>query len=247
MSISCTASSALRPRHGLPAACAVSPWNEYWTDTRPVPARAPHDTSRPSLTCVKSATSTSLKRPARMKYALVPTSSSAVPGQIRIVPGELLALHDLLHRDRRGDVHRLAGVVPLAVAGRPFDQRVVTGDAGLLRRLRDAVDVGPERDDRLARSPRRHERRRDAGDPFLHREAVLLEDVDQVAVGLDLLEPELAVAEDLVDHLLRELRAALDVGDRLLLEGVELGIGRSRGGVLGERNGDDRRRQSRPR
>ena len=56
---------------------------------------------------------------------------------------------------------------------------------------------------------------RDARDPFLHGEAVLLEDVDQVAVGLELLEPQLAVAEDLVDHLLRELAAALDVGERL--------------------------------
>ena len=78
------------------------------TNTGPRPARCrralPHDTSRSSPTCVKSATSTSLKSPARMKYALVPTSSSAVPGQIRIVPGQVLALHDLLHGDRGGDV-----------------------------------------------------------------------------------------------------------------------------------------------
>ena len=64
--------------------------------------------------------------------------------------------------------------------------------------------------------------------PFLHREAVLLEDVDQVAVGLELLEPELAVAEDLVDHLLGEDLAALDVGDGFLLERLELRIRRAR-------------------
>ena len=87
MFISSTASSALRPRHGAPAACAVSPRNEYSTETRPVPSRSPHDTPSSLPTCVKSATSTSLKKPARTKYALVPTSSSAVPGQIRIVPG----------------------------------------------------------------------------------------------------------------------------------------------------------------
>ena len=100
---------------------------------------------------------------------------------------------------------RLSGVVPFAVAGRAFDHRLVIRDAGLLRRLRDAVDVGAERDDRLARSPRRHERGRNAGDAFLHGEAVLLQDVDQVAVGLELLEAQLAVAEDLVDHLLGEV------------------------------------------
>ena len=56
---------------------------------------------------------------------------------------------------------------------------------------------------------RRHERRRDAGDALLDREAVLLQDVDQVAVGLDLLEAQLAEAEDRVDHLLRERRSCV--------------------------------------
>ena len=37
--------------------------------------------------------------------------------------------------------------------GRAFDHRLVPGDAGLLRRLRNVVDVGAERDHRLARSP----------------------------------------------------------------------------------------------
>ena len=46
--------------------------------------------------------------------------------------------------------------------------------------------------------------------PSCDAEAVLLQDVDQVAVGLDLLEPQLAVAEDLVDHLLRERLHAVD-------------------------------------
>ena len=40
-----------------------------------------------SETCVKIVTSTSLNSPARTKYAFVPTSSSAVPVQMRIVPG----------------------------------------------------------------------------------------------------------------------------------------------------------------
>ena len=62
-----------------------------------------------------------------------------------------------------------AGVVPLAVTGRAFDHRIVIRDARLLRRLRNAVDVGAERDHRLARSPRRDERGRNAGDAFLRR------------------------------------------------------------------------------
>ena len=131
---------------------------------------------------------------------------------------QLLALHDLLHRDRGGDVHRLPGVVALAVPGRAFDHRRVVGDAGLLRRLRDAVDVGAERDHRLARSPRRHERGRDAGDPLLHGEAVLLEHIDEVAVRLGLLEAELGEAEDGIDHLLGEDLHRLDVSDRVGLE-----------------------------
>ena len=49
--------------------------------------RSPQDTPMSSPTWTNMATSTSLKRPARMKYAFVPTSSSAVPDQMRIVPG----------------------------------------------------------------------------------------------------------------------------------------------------------------
>ena len=44
MSISSTASSALRPRHGAPAACALWPVNVYSTDTMPLlPSVAPGD------------------------------------------------------------------------------------------------------------------------------------------------------------------------------------------------------------
>ena len=131
---------------------------------------------------------------------------------------QLLALHDLLHGDRRRDVHRLPGVVALAVAGRAFDHRRVVGDARLLRRLRDAVDVGAQRDHRLARAPRRHERGRDTGDALLDGEPVLLQHVDQVAVRLDLLKSELGEAEDRIDHLLREVLHRVDVLERVSLE-----------------------------
>ena len=139
-------------------------------------------------------------------------------------PGKLLPLHDLLHRDRRGDVDRLSRVVSLAVSRPAFDQRVAVGDAGLLRRLRDAVDVGAERNHRLAGSPARHERGRDAGDPLFDREPVLLQEVDQIAVRLLLLKAELTVAEDLIDHLLRERRHAVDGAGHLALQTIDARI-----------------------
>src|SRR5207248_8666587 len=88
---------------------------------------------------------------------------------------QALALHDLLHRENRGDVHRLTRVVAFAVTGRAVDHRIVVGDARLLRRLRDPVDVGADRDDRLAGSPSGHPGRRNAGNTPLDAEAVLLE------------------------------------------------------------------------
>jgi hypothetical protein len=68
------------------------------------------------------------------------------------------------------------------------------------------------------RIPRRHERRRDAGDPFLYGETVLLQNADDVAVRLELLKAELCEAEDGVDHLLAELLHRLHVRDSSLLQ-----------------------------
>jgi hypothetical protein len=153
--------------------------------------------------------------------------------------GQLLALHQLLHGDGRGDIHRLSRVVTFAVPGRPLDEGCVIRDPRLLRGLRDAVDVGSERQHRLAATPGRHERRRDARDPFLHGEAVLAQDVDEVAVRLDLLEAQLAVAEDLIDHLLRERRHRVDAFARFALQPFDprVGWGRRRGTVLRQRRG----------
>jgi hypothetical protein len=147
---------------------------------------------------------------------------------------KLLALHDLLHRDGGRDVHCLPGIVALAMPGCAFDHRRVVGNARLLRRLRDAVDVGPECDDRLAGSPGGHERRRDAGNPLLDAETVLLEDVDQVAIRFDLLKAELSETEDGVDHLLREDAHRFDVLDGVGLQALDarvvLGDGAGRSG-----------------
>ena len=106
------------------------------------------------------------------------------------------------------------GVVAFAVAGRALDHRVVIGHTGRLVALRNAVDVGAERDHRLAAAPLGHPRGRDAGDAVLDGEAVVAQQLAQVALGLDLLEADLAEAEDHVVHLLAELehRRRRDVG-----------------------------------
>ena len=85
--MSSTASSAERPDHGWPAACAALPRKENSRLTSALAACEPHAVERFPETCEKSATSTSLNRPSRMRYALPPTSSSAVPGQMTSVPG----------------------------------------------------------------------------------------------------------------------------------------------------------------
>ncbi len=137
-------------------------------------------------------------------------------------PRQLVAFHDLLHRQRRHDVERDAGVVPFTMSGRSRNHRVLVGHAGFLRRLRNPVDVGAKGDHRLARSPRGHPCGRNVGDAALHGEAVLLENRGQVLRRLELLKPELAEAEDGVHHLLRELRHRLDARGRFGLVRVQL-------------------------
>ena len=90
--------------------------------------------------------------------------------------GQVRLLHDPLHGERGGEIERLAGVVAFAVAGRAIDQGIMVGDAGFLRGLRDAVDVGAERDDRLARTSFCDPCRRDSRHAVFHPEALLLED-----------------------------------------------------------------------
>ncbi len=85
-SISSTASSALRPPHGAPPACALVPLNVYSTDTAPVPLASPQLTPKFDDTWEKRTMSTSLKTPARTNCALPPSSSSAIPGHTTIVP-----------------------------------------------------------------------------------------------------------------------------------------------------------------
>ena len=213
-----TASSALRPRQGAPAECADSPSKVYSTDTRPLaPALAP---AHPEVGGYVGED---------VDVDVVEVAGADEPGfrgeqflghprPDDDGPGDPFALHDLLGGERADDDHRLAGVMALAVAGGAFDQWVEIGDARLLRRLRDAVDVASQRDHGRARTPARHPGRRDAGDPFLDLEAVVPQDAGEVAGGFDLLEAEFPEAEDGVHHHLRQLGA---LGGALVGDGAE--------------------------
>ena len=194
--------------------------------------RRPRSTARFASTCVKSTASTSWNRPSRTNHALAAEQllGHARPEHHRA--REPLALHHLLERERRSDVHRLPGVVSLAVSGRALHDRVVVGDAGLLAGLGDPVDVAAQRDDRTARAPRRPPRRRHPGDARLDLEAVLAQQVHrEYARRLDLLEAQLGEAEELVHHDLPELRVGPDVRRHFFQQAIEVGgLGGGRGG-----------------
>ena len=87
VAMSITASSALLPRHGAPAACALEPLNLKMAEMSALELDWPHDTPKSLLTCVKSEMSTSLNTPARTSHALPDISSSATPGHSTSVPG----------------------------------------------------------------------------------------------------------------------------------------------------------------
>ena len=127
---------------------------------------------------------------------------------------QMLALHHFLHRERGQDVERHAGVVAFAVSGRAFDHRLVPADAGLLRGLRDIVDIGAERDDGLSRAPAGHPRGGNSGNAALDLEAFLLQNAGEVLGGLEFLEAEFAEAEDAIHHDLRLLLHGVDLAGR---------------------------------
>ena len=88
MSISSTASSALRPLQGEPAECALRPWKVNWVEMRPEPP-GPPEVTKSLETWLLSITSTSRNRPAFTMCVRLASSSSATPGYTRMVPGIL--------------------------------------------------------------------------------------------------------------------------------------------------------------
>src|SRR5258706_10440852 len=136
--------------------------------------------------------------------------------------------------------------MPLAVSRSALNHRQVARDPRFLRRLRNVADVRPKGDDGFPRTPGRDPRGGNAEDALADREAVAAQHVDEVAGRFRLLEPKLAVAEDLIDHLLGELGVAGDVLDGFLLERGETGGGGGSGGG-GVRGGPNPRHARGPR
>jgi hypothetical protein len=138
--------------------------------------------------------------------------------------------------------------VAFAVSRSASDNRVVIRHTGLLRRLRDVVEVRPQRDDRLPRSPRGRPAGRDTGDGAVNLEAVFFQDVGEVLRGFEFLVAKLGVAEDLVDHLLSELAHGIDVDGHRSLHGVQFRIRRRRalpGAHSSDERGDERSNDNR--
>ena len=167
----------------------------------------------------------------------MPSCSSATPGQSMRVPGSFSRSIIFFTASAATMFSGMPELWPSPWPGRAFDQRVAIGDAGLLRGLRDAVDVGAERDDRLAAAPGGHPGGGDAGDAALDREALLLEDAGEVLRGLELLEAEFAEAEHHVVHLLAEVehRRRLHLGSHRGLDAGDPGVNGAR--LDGDRGG----------
>ena len=129
-----TASSALRPRHGAPALCAVSPSNVS-TEISPLPPPSPHPVLEPGADVVVEHGVDAVEHPGAHVVRLGAQLFLGHAGPDHDGAGKLLALHHFLHGQRGKDVERRSGVVTFAVAGRARDDLVAIGDAGLLRRL----------------------------------------------------------------------------------------------------------------
>ena len=141
---------------------------------------------------------------------------------------EMLALHDLLHGERRQDVQRNTGIVAFAMSGSARDQGLMPGHGRLLRSLRYVVDVGTKRDDGLALAPRRNPRCWNADDIALYFEALFFENGGEVPGGFKFLETKFAEAEHAVDHHLRLFLHGIDLSGKIGLDGSLL-LGRNLG------------------
>src|SRR6185503_2700689 len=112
----------------------------------------------------------------------------------------------------------------LTVAGRERDLRLAITDGRLLVRLRNAIDVGAERDHRFAGAPLCDPCGGNTRDATFNFEAVLLQDSGEVFRGLEFLEAEFAEGEQHVDDLLDHLCLSFDRGEGLGFQTFEAWI-----------------------
>ena len=150
----------------------------------------------------------------------------------------MLAFHEAFHGERGDDIHGLPGIVTFAVSRRAFDHRIVIGDAGFLRGLRNAIDIGAQRDDRLAGSPGGDPGGGNSGDAAFHFETFRFEHPGEVLRSFVFLKTEFGEAEDGVDHDLHLVAHALDLAGKVGLHGFFFGgIKRAGDGGHGENDG----------
>ena len=95
-----------------------------------------------------------------------------------------------------------------------------------MRHAGQAIDIGIERDHRLAGAPAGDPHGGYAGHAILDGEARIGQDAGQVALGFNLLEAQFGKTEDRFDDLLGQLGLGVDIG---------LDLGLERGQVLGQR------------
>jgi len=135
--------------------------------------------------------------------------------------GNFVALHQLLHRQHRHDVQGLPGIVPFAVTGRTLHNRVFVGHAGFLTGFGNAVDVGANGNERLARPPGRDPGRWNPSYAFLHGEPFFFEQIGQVRKRLFLLKTEFRETEQPVIYLLRLIFAGIDGSNSFRFEPLD--------------------------
>ena len=111
------------PRHGAPAACALSPLNDVLDRHQAVlvDGRAVRDAEVGRYVAEQHHVDV-------LEHARADVVSFGSDQFLRDAGPqadgalEVLALHHLLHRQRRQDIQRHAGIMALAMAGRAFDQ-----------------------------------------------------------------------------------------------------------------------------
>ncbi len=150
--------------------------------------------------------------------------------------GKMFPLHHFLDCYRRDDIQRNSGIMAFAVSWRTVDHRRMIGHAGLLRRLRDIVYVGPERDDWLPLAPASDKCCRDARDATLDLETLLFEDIAQIFRGLRFMKTEFAEAVHGIHHHLRLFLHGVDLAGQI---GLHAGKFRRRNLTLRDCAGGD--------
>src|SRR3974377_1969429 len=104
------------------------------------------------------------------------------------------------------------------MSGSPFYQGIVIRHSWFLRGARDTVEVGDKSNKGVAASVGSDPSRRNPGNAAFGMEAILFQNIRDVARGFEFLEAQLAEAENFVVHLLGKRLQFVDLRDCFLLQ-----------------------------